>query len=158
MKKTDYEKNHRTCRELRTLLADDLYMPQPPNEYSRMLSSMLQQLHSIQSAYRKKKTNIPFKTLSVKQMGVVDKALIKYTKWLRRDSEDADFMSNRSLQLRKLDTILIECEKNKSAKNYHYNRRVAYSMKEQLMKRKILLTNKQKILCNKMFKEIKETG
>jgi hypothetical protein len=26
------------------------------------------------------------------------------------------------------------------------------------MKRKILLTNKQKILCNKMFKETKETG
>ncbi len=158
MKKSDYEKNHRICRELRKVLADAIYMPQPPNEYSRMLSSMLQQLHSIQGAYRKKKSNIPFKTLSVKQMNVIDKALVKYNKWLRRDSEDADFISNRNQQLKKLDTLLILCEEHRSAKNYHYNRRVAYSMKEQLMKRKILLTNKQKLLCNKMFKETKETG
>ena len=152
MKKSDYEKNHRICRELRKLLADDLYMPQPPNEYSRMLSSMLQQLHSIQGAYRKKKTNIPFKTLSVKQMNVVDKALVKYNKWLRRDSEDADFISNKNEQMRKLNSLLPLYEP------FDSNRKIIFSMISQLEKRKLLLTNKQKLLCNKMFKEIKETG
>jgi len=157
MKKTDYEKNHRTCRALRTMLADSLFMPQPPNEYSRLLSSLLQQLHSIQGAYRKNKTNVPFKTLSVKQMAVVDKALNKYNKWLRRDSEDADFISNRSLHLKKLEAILTLNEKqksNQSFKYYDYNKRLVFSLKDQLMKRKILLTNKQKILCNKIYKEI----
>jgi len=157
MKKTDYEKNHRTCRALRTMLADSLFMPQPPNEYSRLLSSLLQQLHSIQGAYRKNKTNVPFKTLSGKQMAVVDKALTKYNKWLRRDSEDADFISNRSLHLKKLEAILTLNEKqksNQSFKYYDYNKRLVFSLKDQLMKRKILLTNKQKILCNKIYKEI----
>ena len=157
MNKTDYEKNHRTCRALRTMLADDLYMPQPPNEYSRLLSSLLQQLHSIQGAYRKNKTNIPFKTLSVKQTAVVDKALDKYSKWLCRDSEDADFISTRNLHLKKLEAILTLNEEVKvdgDFKSYDYNRRLVFSMKEQLMKRKILLTNKQKILCNKIYKEI----
>jgi len=139
------------------MLADTLFMPQPPNEYSRLLSSLLQQLHSIQGAYRKNKTNVPFKTLSVKQMAVVDKALTKYNKWLRRDSEDADFISNRSLHLKKLEAILTLNEKqksNQSFKYYDYNKRLVFSLKDQLMKRKILLTNKQKILCNKIYKEI----
>jgi len=139
------------------MLADSLFMPQPPNEYSRLLSSLLQQLHSIQGAYRKNKTNVPFKTLSVKQMAVVDKALTKYNKWLRRDSEDADFISNRSLHLKKLEAILTLNEKqksNQSFKYYDYNKRLVFSLKDQLMKRKILLTNKQKILCNKIYKEI----
>ncbi len=152
MNKSDYEKNHRICRELRKVLADTLYTPQPPNEYSRMLSSMLQQLHSIQSAYRKKKSNIPFKTLSVKQMNVVDKAIDKYNKWLRKDSEDANFISNKNEQMRKLNSLLPLYEP------FDSNRKIIFSMISQVEKRKLLLTNKQKLLCNKMFKEIKETG
>ena len=152
MNKSDYQKNHRICRELRKLLADTLYTPSPPNEYSRMLSSMLQQLHSIQSAFRKNKSNIPFKTLSVKQMNVVDKALVKYNKWLTKDSNDADFISNKNEQMRKLNSLLSICDQ------FDSNRKIIFSMISQLEKRKLLLTNKQKLLCNKMFKEIKETG
>ena len=155
MKKTDYEKNHRTCRALRTMLADDLYMPQPPNEYSRLLSSLLQQLHSIQGAYRKNKTNVPFKTLSVKQMAVVDKALTKYNKWLTKDSTDADFMSNKKQQMKKLKSLLSLTESYyKNPMQLDSEKNLIWSMIKQLEKRKLLLTNKQKLLCNEKYKEI----
>ena len=77
MNKSDYEQNHRRCRDLRKVLADSLYMPNP-NEYSRMLSDILQKLHSLNGAYRKNKTNVPFKDLSSKQYAVVDNAIAKY--------------------------------------------------------------------------------
>ena len=61
-------------------------------------------------------------------MAVVDKALTKYNKWLRRDSEDADFISNRSLHLKKLEAILTLNEKqksNQSFKYYDYNKQMS---------------------------------
>ena len=152
MNNADYENNKRICRDLRKILSDTLYTPQPPNEYTRMLSSMLQQLHSIQGAFRKEKTNIPFKTLSKKQMAVVDKAIVKYKKWLTKDSDDANFISNKNEQMRKLNSLLSICDQ------FDSNRKIIFSMINQLEKRKLLLTNKQKLLCNKIFKEIKNTG
>ena len=157
MNKSDYEQNHRRCRDLRKVLADSLYMPKP-NEYSRMLSDILQKLHSLNGAYRKNKSNVPFKDLSSKQYAVIDNAIIKYKRWCDKDRNDPEFIAKKSREVNKLKTLVILCEEHRDAKNYHYNRKVCYSMLEQINKRKILLTNKQKLLCNKMFKEIKETG
>jgi len=164
MNKSDYEQNHRRSRELRKVLADTLYMPDPPNEYKRMLSDLLQKLHSLNGAYRKNKTwddmirNVPFKDLSFKQYAVIDNAIIKYKKWCNKDKNDPEFIAKKSREISKLKTLVILCEEHRDAVNYHYNRRLCYSMLEQINKRKILLTNKQKLLCNKIFKEIKNTG
>jgi len=137
------------------MLADSLFMPQPPNEYSRLLSSLLQQLHSIQGAYRKNKTNVPFKTLSGKQMAVVDKALNKYNKWLTKDSTDVDFMSNKKQQMKKLKSLLSLTESYyKNPMQLDSEKNLIWSMIKQLEKRKLLLTNKQKLLCNEKYKEI----
>ena len=156
--KKTYEQNHRRSRDLRKVLADTLYMPDPPNEYKRMLSDILSKLHSLNGAYRKVGTNVPFKDLSSKQYAVIDNAIIKYKRWCDKDKNDPEFIAKKSREISKLKTLVILCEEHRDAKNYHYNRKVCYSMLEQINKRKILLTNKQKLLCNKMFKEIKETG
>lgn len=156
--KKTYEQNHRRSRELRKVLADTLYMPDPPNEYKRMLSDILQKLHSLNGAYRRNKSNVPFKDLSFKQYAVIDNAIIKYKKWCDKDKNDPEFIAKKSREISKLKTLVILCEEHRDAVNYHYNRKLCYSMLEQINKRKILLTNKQKLLCNKIFKEIKKTG
>ena len=156
--KKTYEQNHRRSRDLRKVLADTLYMPDPPNEYKRMLSDILQKLHSLNGAYRKNKSNVPFKNLSSKQYAVIDNAIIKYKKWCDKDKNDPEFIAKKSREISKLKTLVILCEEHRDAVNYHYNRKICYSMLEQINKRKILLTNKQKLLCNKIFKEIKNTG
>ena len=158
MNETLYKENHRRSRELRKVLADTLYMPDPPNEYKRMLSDILSKLHSLNGAYRKVGTTVPFKDLSSKQYAVIDNAIIKYKKWCDKDKNDPEFIAKKSREISKLKTLVILCEEHRDANNYHYNRRICYSMLEQINKRKILLTNKQKLLCNKIFKEIKNTG
>lgn len=158
MNETLYKENHRRSRELRKVLADTLYMPDPPNEYKRMLSDILQKLHSLNGAYRKVGTNVPFKDLSSKQYAVIDNAIIKYKRWCDKDKNDPEFIAKKSREISKLKTLVILCEEHRDATNYYYNRRLCYSMLEQINKRKILLTNKQKLLCNKIFKEIKNTG
>ena len=156
--KKTYEQNHRRSRDLRKVLADTLYMPDPPNEYKRMLSDILQKLHSLNGAYRRNKSNVPFKDLSSKQYAVIDNAIIKYKRWCDKDKNDPEFIAKKSREISKLKTLVILCEEHRDANNYHYNRKLCYSMLEQINKRKILLTNKQKLLCNKIFKEIKKTG
>mgnify|MGYP001170315929 FL=1 len=156
MNKSDYEQNHRRCRDLRKVLADSLYMPKP-NEYSRMLSDILQKLHSLNGAYRKNKSNVPFKDLSSKQYAVIDNAIIKYKRWCDKDRNDPEFIAKKIREVNKLKELVILCEENRD-NNYQYNRKICYSMLEQINTRKILLTNKQKLLCNKIFKEMKKTG
>ena len=156
--KKTYEQNHRRSRELRKVLADTLYMPDPPNEYKRMLSDILQKLHSLNGAYRRNKSNVPFKDLSSKQYAVIDNAIIKYKRWCDKDKNDPEFIAKKRREIAKLKILVILCEEHRDANNYHYNRKLCYSMLEQINKRKILLTNKQKLLCNKIFKEIKNTG
>ena len=127
MNKSDYEQNHRRCRDLRKVLADSLYMP-TPNEYSRMLSDILQKLHSLNGAYRKNKSHVPFKDLSSKQYAVIDNAIIKYKKWCDKDKNDPEFIAKKSREISKLKTLVILCEEHRDANNYHYNRRLCYSM------------------------------
>jgi len=92
------------------------------------------------------------KDLSSRQNKVIDKAILKYEAWLKKDNSDPDFISSRTLQLAKLNEIL----RVQDITGYNNGKRVVDDMKNQLMKRKMLLTNKQKILCNKLYNEAKE--
>jgi hypothetical protein len=94
------------------------------------------------------------KDLSSRQNKVIDKAILKYEAWLKKDSSDPDFISSRNLHIAKLNEILrvrdiTGCTDSNTL-------RIVDDMKRQLMKRKMLLTNKQKILCNKLYIEAKE--
>jgi len=105
--------------------------------------------------------------LSGRQYEVIDNAIAKYKIWLTKDSEDPMFISNRNLHIRKLDTIkkaLFPSHPRTGTYNElhseHYNRgnfinTIIRDMKSQLVKRKMLLTDKQKRLCNKLYKEVK---
>ena len=128
MNETLYKENHRRSRELRKVLADTLYMPDPPNEYKRMLSDILSKLHSLNGAYRKVGTNVPFKDLSSKQYAVIDNAIAKYNLWCNKDKNDPEFIAKKGREISKLKTLVILCEEHRDANNYHYNRRLCYSM------------------------------
>tara|TARA_Y100000592_G_scaffold67072_1_gene104317 strand:- start:54 stop:578 length:525 start_codon:yes stop_codon:yes gene_type:complete len=155
MNKKTYEQNHRRSRDLRKVLADTLYMPDPPNEYKRMLSDILQKLHSLNGAYRKNKSNVPFKNLSSKQYAVIDNAIIKYKRWCDKDKNDPEFIAKKSREISKLKTLLSLIDSYyEHPMQLSSNRKIVLSMIEQIEKRKVLLTNKQKLLCNKKFKEI----
>jgi len=164
--------NKQRASILRKMLSDELYLPN--GSYKQLLSDLTTKLHQSISTYRKLMNDshrdtpikdVIVKDLSSRQNKVIDKAILKYEAWIKKDSIDPDFISSRNVQLAKLNEILrvqdITGYNNgstnwTSAKRQGYGKRVVDDMKNQLMKRKMLLTNKQKILCNKLYNEAKE--
>jgi hypothetical protein len=150
--------NKKRASMLRKMLDNKHYFTKPnPHDlpssnlesFRRMLTKLLTKLH--QYIHNRGTGSVK---ISVRQYEVIDNAVDKYKMWLTKDSEDPMFISNRNLQIRKLDSML-EIQKDSNSRNGDYIHKIARDMKSQLIKRKMLLTNKQKLLCNKLYNEAK---
>ncbi len=175
--------NRSRAKRLRTILSDDLYFS-TSNTYKETLSDLLRKLHMTISSFKKRNADKPDyhmgRDLSKRQYEVIDNAISNYDKWLVKDSNNPDFISSRSQQMaliEKLNSRFYEVYKRVKGLDIEvpdgsefYGKTLTYtsmedrlpqqliplvqSLKDQLFKRKMLLTKKQKIYCNKLFKEI----
>ena len=148
------ESDKKRCKDLRKLLDDKLYFNPnyTPPSYQIMLSDILRKLTQ---GVR----------MSQRQNEVINNAIHKYKMWLVKDQNDPNFISNRSRQVRlidKLKTHFYDTAKRSDGSMSDMGRLpqqvipLINSLMKQLFTRKMLLTNKQKLYCNNLYKEITE--
>lgn len=147
---------------LRKMLADDLYFT-VPNTYQTLLSDLLTKLHQNISSFRKRNAKKPSyhsgRDLSPKQYKVIEDAITRYQHWLTKDKIDPEFQTKRDFQEKKVIQILRHLPKGYSTERGDESmKRICFDLLKQLKQRKILLTNKQKILCNDFYKRVKDRG
>lgn len=152
--------NRLRSKRLRQILDDELYWS-IPNTYQELLSSLLVKLHQNISSFRKRNAKKPSyhsgRDLSTKQYKVIDEAIKRYDVWLTKDKINPEFQVNRDFQIKKVQTILNHIPKGYSTeRGVESMKRICFDLLRQLTKRKILLTNKQKILCNDFYKRVKD--
>lgn len=152
--------NRLRSKRLRQILADELYFNMP-NTYNEMLSDLLRKLHQNISSFRKRNAKKPSyhsgRDLSKRQYEVIDEAIERYDLWLTKDKTDPEFQVKRDFQIKKINIILQHTNSGFDFEQGEYSmRKILFSMLSQLKKRKILLTNKQKILCNDFYKRVKD--
>ena len=103
--------------------------------------------------------------MTQRQNEVINNAIHKYKMWLVKDQNDPNFISNRSRQVRlidKLKTHFYDTAKRSDGSMSDMGRLpqqvipLIDSLMKQLFTRKMLLTNKQKLYCNNLYKEITE--
>ena len=114
-------------------------------------------------AYRKRNQNKPEyhsgRDLSKKQYKVIEDAITRYQHWLTKDKIDPEFQTKRDFQEKKVIQILHHLPEGYSTERGDESmKRICFDMLKQLKQRKILLTNKQKILCNDFYKRVKDRG
>ena len=147
---------------LRKMLADDLYFT-VPNTYQTLLSDLLTKLHQNISSFRKRNAKKPSyhsgRDLSPKQYKVIEDAITRYQHWLTKDKIDPEFQTKRDFQEKKVIQILRHLPKGYSTERGDESmKRICFDLLKQLKQRKILLTNKQKVLCNDFYKRVKDRG
>lgn len=152
--------NRLRSKRLRQILADKLYF-NTPNTYNELLSELLRKLHNNIFSFRKRNAKKPSyhsgRDLSKRQYEVIDEAIERYDFWLTKDKTDPEFQVNRDFQVKKVQTILNHMPKGYSTEQGDESmKRICFDLLSQLTKRKILLTNKQKILCNDFYKRVKD--
>jgi|TARA_B100001094_G_scaffold296070_1_gene317989 hypothetical protein len=145
---------------LRKMLADDVYFT-VPNTYQTLLSDLLTKLHQNISSFRKRNAKKPSyhsgRDLSPKQYKVIEDAITRYQHWLTKDKIDPEFQTKRDFQENKVIQILRHLPKGYSTERGDESmKRICFDLLKQLKQRKILLTNKQKVLCNDFYKRVKD--
>jgi len=145
---------------LRKMLADDVYFT-VPNTYQTLLSDLLTKLHQNISSFRKRNAKKPSyhsgRDLSPKQYKVIEDAITRYQHWLTKDKIDPEFQTKRDFQEKKVIQILRHLPKGYSTERGDESmKRICFDLLKQLKQRKILLTNKQKVLCNDFYKRVKD--
>ena len=148
---------------LRKMLADDLFFSLPKSNYQSLLSDLLTRLHQNISSFRKRNAKKPSyhsgRDLSPKQYKVIDEAIKRYEHWLTKDKTDPEFQNKRDFQENKVIHILHHLPKGYSTERGDESmKRICFDLLKQLKQRKILLTNKQKVLCNDFYKRVKDRG
>ena len=152
--------NRSRASTLRKMLADDVYFSLP-NTYQTLLSDLLTRLHQNISSFRKRNAKKPSyhsgRDLSPKQYKVIDEGIKRYEHWLTKDKTDPEFQSKRDFQENKVTHILHHLPKGYSTERGDESmKRICFDLLKQLKQRKILLTNKQKVLCNDFYKRVKD--
>lgn len=103
--------------------------------------------------------------MSQRQNEVINNAIHKYKMWLVKDQNDPNFISNRSRQVRlieKLKTYFYDTARQSDGSMRDMGNLpqqvipLINSLMKQLFSRKMLLTNKQKLYCNNLYKELTE--
>ncbi len=154
--------NRLRSKRLRQILADELYWS-VPNTYQELLSNLLVKLHQNISSFRKRNANKPSyhsgRDLSTKQYKVIDEAIERYDVWLTKDKTDPEYQVNSEFQVKKIKTILKHLPNPlgySTDRDVESMKKICFDMIRQINKRKILLTDKQKRLCNDFYKRVKD--